>query len=630
MRRDFSEKRKEDLLKKINSINDEGFWTGISSSLKLLCSILLSIITMGIYNYTKPLIDKYHAEICRKMQSLSADIRTIFKRAYEEDKKYAARGELLNGCGENLLRKLEMLTELAEPKGDISPILNGKRISDYEELMDETIIISKIPGISDEDLIKFSADLNNKDWRQLLINTTGALAEMGIGTALLISLFKHKEVNMANILHTPGYDQLKKNTRENILSGKSGYASVAEFAKAAGVSEEAARHYLRFGNLQRYYSTGKDRGQNGHASNSDIKARLEKQLDREIENALSDETVVENICKDLGVEPEYIKAAKNGDLSGYEIKCYQKAIGGALEDIADREEIEIYQEEFKKIIDGINKSKKLYMGEEKAAKMEEYMKNGIFSKAEAKEFLKEFCGIEKPSDSDVEILRNFTSLTDNLKNFGETLETMQNATDALAYWLADYDKELKLLESMKQVGCTDPNYLAALNELEKKYTDKFGTTLEGVAEAVVEKGVGVVKGGVPLLGLAETAIDLGGKATGVSGTADAAMDIVTLTSVCGNTTTAYEEALRAVREGDHSQEALSHVRTSFEIMKQTMTDYYDAQIEYAKGNFFELSKPKQILYYEYQKGIIENAQLGDDIEILTYEKYLAAYDQKAG
>ena len=61
-------------------------------------------------------------------------------------------------------------------------------------------------------------------------------------------------------------------------------------------------------------------------------------------------------------------------------------------------------------------------------------------------------------------------------------------------------------------------------------------------------------------------------------------------------------------------------------MKQTLTDYYDAQIEYADGYVFGIGRDESYqAYLRYQKNKIENLRLGDDFTAISYESFMEKY-----
>lgn len=638
-RRDFSEEKRATIIKEEQTEYDEGFWGLVSDALETLEASLVGVLigVSPLYSMIKPIVKKYSSELKQKSDSICTDINTIFKRAHQEDTKYAHRGCILNGCGTSLIKKLELLTQLAQPNGGFSPLLNGKRISDYPELLEESVVISKIDTITDEDLIRFSEDLTKEDWRRLLVNTTDALGDFGLLTAIMISLFNHEDIILSEVLKSGGgLVALKRHVYQNIVDGKDGYISLSELSKQAGVEEDVIKYYMEKGSLVNYKKplqpgtiSKVGEGQYQLYELSQMQAKIDIALDKEVDRVLNSEEALTELCIQLGTSKEVVEAALNNELSGYSIDCYEKAVSKAVEAIADREEIELSPKKYKELIGILGDAEKLATadgtGKEMKEAMEKYMKNDIFSEKEAKEFLKKYCKIEKPSSDLIDAMQVFQQATDQIKDINDFVKKAQKGVDAVSYWLADYDKELQILETVENAGVGDPNYKKAVENLRVYYSDKYSTTINGALEELVKAGVGEVKGTVPLLGITETAIEFTGKVTGTSGTYDAASDIVTLTSVCSNTTSAYDNALDAIAAGDHSPEALNQVRASFTIMKQTMTQYYEAQIEYYDGNLFTAENTSQKLYLNYQLDQIKNAELGDKIEILSYDDYIKNY-----
>ena len=212
------------------------------------------------------------------------------------------------------------------------------------------------------------------------------------------------------------------------------------------------------------------------------------------------------------------------------------------------------------------------------------------------------------------------------KNISDYIKYGQQAIDMLSYWLSDYSAELDMLDRLMEANSDNPEYVLALTEIREEYSNKFAGTLDKAIETIAEEGVSAAKKEVPLLGVAETAISLGGQITGAKGHADAAEHILAYASICPESVGAYDEALQALKTAPTDEKALTQVRSTFSMMKQTLTDYYDAQIEYADGYVFGIGRDKSYqAYLRYQKNKIENLRLGDDFTAISYESFMEKY-----
>lgn len=325
------------------------------------------------------------------------------------------------------------------------------------------------------------------------------------------------------------------------------------------------------------------------------------------------------------MKQDTIDAVLNGNINEYSVKLYKESIIKSLQDVCGKMEIKLFPET-KKILSGLNDSYKLLIAGDKSDTLKKIWENGIMSKTEAADFLKTYCGYDEVPGDAIKALRNITGAMNKSKNISDYLKYGQQAIDMLDYWFSDYSGELDMLDRLMEANSDNPEYVLALTEIREEYSNKFAGTLDKAMEIIAEKGVSAAKKEAPLLGVAETAISLGGEITGAKGHADAAEHILAYASICPESVDAYDKALQTLKTAPTDEKALNQVRSTFSMMKQTLTDYYDAQIEYADGYIFNIGRDKSYqAYLSYQKNKIENLRLGDDFTAISYESFMEKY-----
>ena len=112
-----------------------------------------------------------------------------------------------------------------------------------------------------------------------------------------------------------------------------------------------------------------------------------------------------------------------------------------------------------------------------------------------------------------------------------------------------------------------------------------------------------------------------GITTGAKNYCGAAQKIISYSAISGQCVDNYSRAIEAVQAGDASESALLNVRSSFEIMKQVLSDYYDAQIVYARKTLLQVPKEKYMSYLEYEKHVIDHMELGQKFEAMSFEEF---------
>lgn len=643
MRRDFTEATRLKMLEYVEEVKNDGAW---DSFLDFFGDAWLKVKHFFVYTLfgskpdTAEELEKYHKEVIDKADALAEEVNAMFKLANEADEKYAGIAVNLESAGQDLLTLLQEFTEMAE-KGDLSAALSPEKLEEITGL--ESRIIFKRAIITDQELIQLCLDELSPGlvFNNCVIAINDALAEMSVGTAFLIALFNHDDILLGKVLSTDYGQQVRKNVCDMMLEGKEGLTNPAEIAKALGIDEDAVLYYLKNGNLNGYYNSRRPDVREGFQPYdtrldspmriAQLNTSIEEYIKKNIDTALKDETLCASLCEHLGVNKETVEAMINGKIDAYQMSLYKDSIMRSVEGACEYMDITGLSET-DKIIKGIsdflknpNDSYKIatLLSEEKGKELSKMWENGILSDKEARRFLKDYCGFNEASSDAIKTLRNLTGLMNISKDVSKYLKNASNAAETLEFWLSDYSAEVDMLDKLMEAN-NDPTYTLAMKELRDEYTHKFATKMEDEVEKLIKKGVDEAKKAVtPLLTVAETAIDLGGEVTGAKGHTDAAQQILAYSCICPQSISAYEQAVAAVKANPADEKALTQVKTTFSMMKQTLVDYYDVQTEYYDGYAFGIGRDRNYqAYLNYQKTKLENLQLGDKFEPISYDKFM--------
>lgn len=620
MRRDFRPETKETMLKYIEEMKDDSLWGAVKDfigDLWLEIKHFFKYTMFGSKPDSEEELEKYHQEVADKADALAEEVNSIFELANEEDANFAARAAVLNQSGQELLSVLKQYTGMATPSGIVA-ILSPPGVGGVDGV--DVAIVTQKPEISDMELAAFSQTASTGEYYRSIVNVQEAVVGMDVGTAFLIALFNHDDILLNELLSGDRGDELRRLVRKMMLDEGNGLISASQVAKELGVSEELVNFYLKNGSLSRF-----SRDLPTGMGDADFYNAMDKYIRQSLDTIMADKALCEKYCAELGLDKGTVDAILKGNINEYSVKLYKESIIKSLQDVCGSMEIKLFPDT-KKILSGLNDSYKLMTAGDKSDTLKKIWENGIMSDAEARDFLKTYCGFEEVSGDAIKALRNITGAMNTSKEISGYIKKGQQAIDMLDYWLSDYSGELDMLDRLMEANSDNPEYVLALTEIREEYSNKFAGTLDKAIETIVEKGVSEVKKEVPLLGVAETAINLGGQITGAKGHADAAEHILAYASICPESVDAYDKALQTLKTAPTDEKALNQVRSTFSMMKQTLTDYYDAQIEYADGYIFNIGRDESYqAYLRYQKNKIENLRLGDDFTAISYESFMEKY-----
>ena len=645
MVREFTDEKLAELLKYAQSREEmnwfERRWDDITDLYKRVTTVwpmgLSNLFKSDYISGNKEREKKYRAAIVDVEDYGEAQLRTMFRLANDQDEIEAALIRGLYDDGEQLLRELKALTEIITPTGaGVSP-LNGNAALESVGNSSETVVVhASQPAISDERLIEHCQQEDSFEYRQAVLNVSDAVCNMDFATAVLIALFNHKDIILDDLLHKPGAPDARTYVYEQIQKGAKGYDSIDVL-----IQELAAKKLIDPNNKKdleyvRYALSQRAEGKTLVCAN-DI--RLDSQrygqldlmivpivdcfLNNNLQAMIKDENMFAAYCEYLGKDPQLIKDLREGKISGYEVSLYQDALYGSLTAIFDKSEYKICPQPYKDIIKGLKEFKKIGMSGKSGEAMEEMLKNGVLSKKEAAEFLEMYCGIKNPGGKHIKALKTLTKHVEVFEKIDKIAGGLQDGIDYISYWFADYSGELELVDQMIEAAkiSGDTSYESALERLRDDFSDKFSGTLNRALDMAASEGWKKLQNMCPLLTLTETAIDFVGITTGAKNYCGAAQKIISYSAISGQCVDNYSRAIEAVQAGDASESALLNVRSSFEIMKQVLSDYYDAQIVYARKTLLQVPKEKYMSYLEYEKHVIDHMELGQKFEAMSFEEF---------
>ena len=566
-----------------------------------------------------------------------AQLNVMFDLANDKDKTKAIDFSYLISSAENLIKEIKALTDIATPEY----FQSNSYLSGTGDHINggEIVIIAEEPGISDEKLVELCEKGDNSDYRKAVVYVDDAICEMDFTTAVWISIFNHKDILIADIMNTPGAPDARMYVYDQILNGGDGFCTfddvIDQLTKKGLIDpnnksdveyirklliDRSKGNYANLGSLppERRDSFNVDQSRNDLI----IKTELDAILARELQNMINNPDTFAKYCESIGRDAEFIKLLYEGDINGYSVSLYKDALAKSLEEICDEQSYKIDLSGAKDVLSVVMDSNKLWsLTTEEGTTLKDMLKNGVFSDAESKKML-EMLGIKDASISQIKSFRTIVENWESFKDIYKTVKHVSQGLELMAYWVADYQGEIDMLngliESAKLSG--NKEYLIALETLRDTYSDRFNGTVDKIAEKLLE-GLSDCVFGAPLLTAAEVAISLTGKVTGASGHFSAAQEMLAYVTICPNCIQNYENAVNLVASGDTSEAALLNVRSSFTIMKQTLTDYYKAQLDYAKGTVFSAKDSRYTAYLEYEMAKLEDMKLGTNFEAISFDQF---------
>lgn len=465
-------------------------------------------------------------------------------------------------------------------------------------------------------------------------------SKLGLGDTLLIALLNHTDINTALLTSYYSVGDINRVIAKQISDGKAGYVDIDTIAKATGLSAQEVKGIIdriAAGSITEKTIAAGQRSSGRTNRGPYLKKQAQKQekvfkyLTQEIKRMSGDPDALNLLYHDLG------EGYVNGLLAGtpinqYKVKLYKEHLAKTLDNTAKGIELnsaagkitgtEAYKVT-KKTQSALSKVYKYMVNGEKEALPEElrnylneHLKNGVLSDSEARELLILSGEYEKGEHGIGEAAKQLIKGYEHLKKLENVINTSGKVIDAaekikkaeefLEYWLTDYAQQEILLEHMVQDltnSGADMELMVAAKEIQKEYTDKMVGLFDRIYTELINKGIGTLKSTFPPLGIAEACISLAGTLTGADDHVDAIETGLAMQGICEQVLEDYENAVKAVANGDTSEAAINRVVNNFEVARQSLISYYKAMVELA-----ETDAEKNT--YSYELNRLEKAEFG--------------------
>ena len=483
---------------------------------------------------------------------------------------------------------------------------------------------------------------NQIDWmNQLYVTAVQDFnAKLDLGDTLLIALLNHSDINTTLMTSPYSMDDINRVLAKQIADGKEGYVDIDAIAKATGLSVQDVSDILKriaSGSItEKTISTGKNSSQHTNRGPY-LKIQAQKQekvfnyLKQEVERMTGDSDALELLYNDLGAG--YVNNLLAGtEIDQYRVMLYKEHLAKTLDSTIESVDVNSLADDisktgaykvtkktrsalskvYKYVTNAANES----LSDELKSFFDKALENGVFSESEAREYLilsgeyeKGEHGIgtaAKQLSKGYKYLQKLDTAIEVSGKVFDTVDKVKKAEEFIEYWATDYAQQEIMLEYMVESlsdSGADMDLMVAAKELQNEYTDKLSGTFDKVYTELINKGVGTLKSAFPPLGIAESCISLAGMLTGADDHVDAIETGLAMQGICKQALEDYENAVKAVCNGDSSEEAVNRVLTNFEIARQSLVSYYKAMVQLA-----ETDAEKNLYSSELAK--LEKAEFG--------------------
>ncbi len=638
--RDFKESTRKQIVKEIKQMKSLKLWLNLVKDLGLDYHLSFLNPLSNPFTFVEK-IRTLEARVHALLDGYILRVNSAFTEARDIDKETALKGEYLLQSGKALLDKLMVLTELATPER-LSEVLTHpafihEHTIDGEDRISVGVVInSKIPAISDNDLIAAVKLMSDSEFSEMLSHASDAICKMSFGDAFLIALFQHKEIlkdQIVEILTGEEYSGYRSVIIDQIFDNADGYDTVESIAAELGLTIDETKYFLKNGNLLNYRSdlTFKGRDDIALLREAKLNGMHEKIIQRNFERMIKDDDMFRAFALKAGVDETVLKAVLDGKYDGYMKRVYQATTARTLEKICNEQEVVIYPQKIEKWMGVIQKGIGAVDGGEmnkSLKKIQGLLNDNKSADKDILEFLNKYCGSDgvRFDGNDVKAFAMLAKGWGKVGTGSKYLGDLQKATDYITRWTADYEGELRMVDDLLELNGDNPEFKQALLDLKREYESRSQRIYNDAIDAIVEEGIDAAFRTYKPLKLAETAISLAGEITGSKGYANAAQQTISLSLVSSEAVEQYRTALTAVKNGNTSPEMLSSLRTSFAFAKQSMHDYYLAQAEYYKGFILDTgSSPRMVEYLEHEAFRIDNYEIGESFDPMSYQEFLTTF-----
>lgn len=468
--------------------------------------------------------------------------------------------------------------------------------------------------------------------------------QLGLGDTLLLAILNHSDINSALMMSSYSTGDINREVAKRIAKGAAGYVDVDTIAKATGLKAKDVKSILEriaSGSItERTIAVGKNRtrasSRGVYVNHQALKQdKVWKYLVSEVEHMTSDPDDLAILYQDLGTG--YVENMLSGqEMDNYLVSLYKKELAGILDDVlnsgnpvsistitkSDPYKVtkktqsalsKLWKYEMAAAEDSLNES----LSAELVTFLEKHKGSGSFNESTAKEYLILSGQFEEGEYGIEEAAKLLSNSHKHLKSFETVMSTAgkafnlaaeaQKIEELIEYVVKDYTKQEILLndmiETLSGTGA-DIELMAAARDLKEDYENKLSGTFDNIYEALMDEGISSVKAAFPPLGIAEACISLAGTISGASDTASALETGFAMQGICKQAMEDYENAVKAVNDGDTGGEAISKVLTTFETARQSLVSYYEAMVTLAetkeqKNTYSEVLKDLKKVKFGY-------------------------------
>ena len=217
---------------------------------------------------------------------------------------------------------------------------------------------------------------------------------------------------------------------------------------------------------------------------------------------------------------------------------------------------------------------------------------------------------------------------------GDKLGIAVDVIDIVLPLFKKYTSEVEIIDSL--MAGVDENSLSgiALQEMREEYNNNFILSAKKMYEVVVDKCISegkkvgkevlnlISENSLGLYKAVDMAIAVTGKLTGLSTASSAQLEFLCLNSNSAQLDAAFSKNFEIVANGDHSEEAITNLNNSFEVLRNNYAKQFSLLADEAgvKGKH-DLKR-----YYRYLEKQIKNAEITNLKEsvAISFDEYLAS------
>ncbi len=225
--------------------------------------------------------------------------------------------------------------------------------------------------------------------------------------------------------------------------------------------------------------------------------------------------------------------------------------------------------------------------------------------------------------------KEYKGFLKSLDSAEKILKYGDQGLEYVAELLANYDKGLEMIDSLKRTYIGDKTVQKAINEIEALYKKDASAWVEKGLDIVVKDGLEVaekelLKDAGPVgvvISTIEKTIDTTGEVTGLKDKTKGMIEYTSQLSLYTTQSTAYNVALEKLRTADPNSDEYEilakDVKNCYEMTKRSMKGMYDAMAKATSGD--------EAAYYKYCAKEISEMSMRDTepTKLMTFEQFIA-------